>query len=343
MADGSVIIDTELDQTGIKTGLSSMSSTLTKGIAGSIAAVSASLVALSKDIVDVGMEYEAQLSRVQAIAGATEEELKDLNDLAKELGAETVFSATEAAEGMENLASAGFTVNEIMKAMPGLLDLAAISGGDVANASEVAASTLRAFALEAEDAGHVADVLAEAAARTNAEVNDMGYAMKYVAPMAQACGITLEETAAAIGIMSDAGIKGSQAGTTLRGALSRLARPTDKMVEKMDELGVSFYDAQGNMLPLKDQITILQDAFEGLTQEERNNALVTLYGQESLSGMLALIEAGPEKLDELTQAFVNSKDSAKEMAETMMNNLKGAVENLSGSAETLKIDLFHRA
>lgn len=340
MADGSVIIDTELDQSGLKTGLASLSTTLTKGIVTAVAAAGAAVSAFGAAVVKTGMEYESQMSRVQAISGATAEELVQLDAVAKQLGGDTVFSASEAAAGMENLASAGFSVNEIMDAMPGLLDLAAVSGGDVANASDVAASALNAFGMEASEAGHIADVFAAAAAATNAEVSDMGFAMKYVAPVASAMGISLEETAAAIGILSDAGIKGTQAGTTLRGAMSRLSNPTDEMCAVMEELGLAFYDSNGEMLSLEEQVSMLEGAFEGLTQEERNQALVTLYGQESLSGMLALIEAGPEKLNELTTSFEECDGSAAEMASTMMDNLQGAVEDLSGSVETLGLSIY---
>ena len=253
----------------------------------------------------VGMDFEAQMSRVQAISGATAEELERLKDQAVDLGAETAFSARETAEGMENLASAGFSVSEIMAAMPGMLDLAASSGEDLAASADIAASTLRGFGLEASEAGHVADVLAKNAADTNAAVSDTGEAMKYVAPLAHAAGISLEETAAAIGIMADNGIKGSQAGTTLRGALSRLSKPTDDMQQAMDELGISFYDSEGKMLSLSEQIAMLKKATEGLTDEQRNNYLVTLYGQESLSGMLALLNTTDGKLEEMTQSYMN--------------------------------------
>src|SRR5699024_6016954 len=131
---------------------------------------------------------------------------------------------------------------EIMEAMPGLLDLAASSGADLATSSEIAASAIRGFGLDASSSAHVADVFAEAAARTNAQTEDMGNAMKYIAPVANTMGLKIEEVAAAIGIMSDAGIKGEQAGTTLRGALTRLTKPTDKMISVMEELGISFYD-----------------------------------------------------------------------------------------------------
>ena len=285
----------------------------------------------------IGGDFEEQMSRVKAISGATGSSFDQLKQQAIDLGAKTAFSAKESAAGMENLASAGFDANEIMEAMPGLLDLAAVSGGDVALASENAATALRGFGLDASQAGHVADVFARAAADTNAEVADMGEAMKYIAPVANAMGISLEESAAAIGIMSDAGIKGSQAGTSLRGALSRLAKPTDPMIAKMDELGLSFYDAEGNMKSLKDQIGMLQQAFKGLTPEQQQNALVTLYGQESLSGMMALIDKGPDSLGKLTNSLKDSNGAADEMARTMQDNMNSSIEQMLGAFESAAI------
>ncbi|MBX9061236.1 phage tail tape measure protein [Enterococcus faecium] len=299
--------------------------------------ISAPLFGVGVAAAKVGGNFEEQMSRVKAISGATGKSFDELRQQAVDLGAKTAFSAKESAAGMENLASAGFSAQEIMKAMPGLLDLAAVSGGDVALASENTATALRGFGLEASEAGHVADVFARAAADTNAEVGDMGEALKYVAPVANSMGISLEETAAAIGIMSDAGIKGSQAGTTLRGALSRLARPTKAMQDTMDNLGVSFYDADGKMKPLKTQVELLKKAFEGLTPEQQQNALVTLYGQESLSGMMALIDKGPDSLGKLTKSLKDSDGAADDMARTMQDNMNSSIEQMFGAFESAAI------
>ncbi|XTY09742.1 phage tail tape measure protein [Enterococcus faecium] len=299
--------------------------------------ISAPLFGVGVAAAKVGGNFEEQMSRVKAISGATGKSFDELRQQAVDLGAKTAFSAKESAAGMENLASAGFNAQEIMKAMPGLLDLAAVSGGDVALASENTATALRGFGLEASEAGHVADVFARAAADTNAEVGDMGEALKYVAPVANSMGISLEETAAAIGIMSDAGIKGSQAGTTLRGALSRLARPTKAMQDTMDNLGVSFYDADGKMKPLKTQVELLKKAFEGLTPEQQQNALVTLYGQESLSGMMALIDKGPDSLGKLTKSLKDSDGAADDMARTMQDNMNSSIEQMFGAFESAAI------
>ena len=343
MADGKVVIETDLDSSGIEKGLKSLGSITAKGLKAAtttIAGTATALAGVSTAAIKVGSDFEAQMSRVKAISGATGEEFDQLRQQAIDLGADTAFSASQAAQGMENLAAAGFETDEIMSAMPGMLDLAAASGEDLAASADIAASTLRGFGLEASEAGHVADVLAENANRTNSSVAETGEAMKYIAPLARAAGISMEETAAAIGIMANAGIQGSQAGTTLRGALSRLSKPTDIMQQAMDELGVSFYDSEGKMLSLAEQVGMLQSAMEGMTDEQKNNYLVTLYGQEALSGMLALINEGPDSLSSLTAAYEACDGSAKAAAETMQDNLKGAVEQLSGSAETLGIVFY---
>lgn len=325
---------------GIGSKLASGLSSGLKVAAGAIAGVTTAMGAAVGAAVRVGSEFESQMSRVQAISGATSDEFQALREQALQLGADTAFSASSAAEGMENLASAGFTTTEIMEAMPGLLDLAAASGEDLALSSDIAASTLRGFGLEASEAGHVADVLAENANRTNSSVADTGEAMKYVAPLARSAGISLEETAAAIGIMANAGIQGSQAGTTLRGAISRLSKPTDEMKTAMEQLGISFYDSDGKMKSLSDQVAMLKSAMSGMTDEQKNNYLVTLYGQEALSGMMALVNEGDESLKGLTTSFENCDGSASDAAATMQDNFSGAIEQLKGSAETLGIKIF---
>ena len=343
MADGKVVVDTDLDTSGFEEGLSELGSLATSGLKATttaIAAVGSGLIAMAGYAVTTGMEFESAMSRVQAISGATAEEFGKLEEQAISLGASTAYSATEAAQGMENLASAGFTVEEIYSAMPGMLNLAASSGEDLATSADIAASTLRGFGLEASEAAHVADVLAKNAADTNAAVYDTGEAMKYVAPVAHAMGLSLEEVTASIGLMANAGIQGSQAGTTLRGALTRLTNPTDKMCEAMDELGLSFFDSEGKMLSLTEMIAQLKEKTEGLTDEQKNAALATIFGQEALSGMLALIDAGPDQIAELTKSLENCDGAAEAMADTMLNNLKGSVESLMGAIETLGILVY---
>ena len=270
---------------------------------------------------------------VQALTGATGTEFEDLSNQAKELGKTTMFSATQSANAMSELASAGFTTTEIISAMPGLLDLAASGNIGLAEAANIASSTLRGFGLEASQSSHVSDVLAEAAARTNAGVTDMGMAMGYIAPVASAMGVSIEETAAAVGLLSNAGIQGSKAGTVLRSALSSLAKPSKEASELMANLGFNAYDTNGKMLPLNKIIANLQESMSGLTDEQKQNALVTMFGQEALSGMLALIAAGPDELNNLTNGFENCDGAAKGMADTMQNNLQGKVTQFKSALE----------
>ncbi|MGL4571996.1 MAG: phage tail tape measure protein [Clostridium sp.] len=299
--------------------------------------VSLPLMAVGGIAAKTGMDFEAEMSRVKAISGATGDEFKLLEDQALSLGQSTAFSASECALGMENLASAGFSVNEITQAMPGLLDLAASSGEDLATSSEIAASTLRGFGLEAKQAGHVADVLAKNAADTNAAVKDTGEAMKYVAPSARAAGLSLEEVTAAIGLMANAGIKGSQAGTTLRGALARLAKPSDAMAAAMERIGFTAYDTNGKMKPLSTMMGELNDKTKKLTDEQKQNTIATIFGTEALSGMTVLMQNGKEGIQDLTNNLKNCDGAAKEMAETMQDNTKASIEQAFGALETASI------
>lgn len=339
-------VDGKKFQVGLKNaqkGLDDFSGKVSNGfskIPKVMAAVGAAATGVFASAVKVGSDFEAQMSRVQAISGATGEEFEKLRQQAIDLGADTAFSASEAAQGMENLAAAGFTTQEIMNAMPGLLNLAAASGEDLATSSDIAASALRGFGLNASEAGHVADVLAENANRTNSSVRETGEALKYIAPMARASGISLEETAAAIGIMANAGIQGSQAGTTLRGALARLSKPTDVMATAMEQLGVSFYDSNGKMKSLADQVDMLKGAMNGMTDEQKNYYLATLYGQEALSGMMVLINEGGDSLRGLATDYQNCAGSAENAAKIMQDNFQGAIEQLKGSIESFGIQVF---
>lgn len=299
----------------------------------------AAVVGMGVAAVKTGNDFEKQMSRVAGVADATGSDLDKLKEQAKQLGADTAYSATEAAEGMENLASAGFDANEIMAAMPGMLDLAASSGEDLAGSADIAASTLRGFGLAASDAGHVADVLAKNAADTNAAVMDTGEAMKYIAPVAKSAGWSLESVTAAIGTMADAGIKGSQAGTILRGAMTRLMKPSKNAAEAMKSIGFNAYDSSGKMKPLSTITDELKTKTSKLSDEQRDNVIATIMGQEALSGMNVLMDAGKPKLDGLTKGLENSDGAAKKMADTMQDNTSGAIEEMGGAIETAAISI----
>lgn len=297
------------------------------------------LVGLGTAVMKTTADFEAKMSGVKATLGAGTDDMKQLHDEAIKLGADTAFSASEAAEGMENLASAGFNTQEIMGAMPGMLNLAAAGDLSIADASDIASSSLRGFGLQASDSAHVADVFAQVAADTNAQVSDLGEAMKYAAPVAHGFGLNIEETSAAIGEMANAGIKGSQAGTTLRSALTSLANPSKQASEAMQSIGFNAFDAQGKMLPLPQLIGNLQKSMSGLTQQQKEQKLATIFGTEALSGMQVLVEQGPDALKKEEDALKSCTGAAQQMGNTKMDNLKGSVEQLKGSMETFGISI----
>lgn len=311
------------------------SSVVSKAMKASAVAVAGLGVASIK----TGMDFEHQMSRVGSIAGASGADLKKLNDQAIKLGADTAFSAKEAAAGMENLASAGMNSKQIMAAMPGVLNLAAVSGGNVGEAAENAAVALNGFGLQASDSAHVADVFARAAADTNAEASDMGEALKMVAPQAKTAGMSLEETAAAIGILSNAGIKGSMAGSNLGMALTKLQNPSAEAAGLMADLGFNAYDTQGKMKPLNQIVTELQGILKSFPDKAQQYDLSTIFGVQGGRAMQVLLHANNNELGDLTNKLKNSDGSAQEMATTMQNDLASSVEQFGGALESLSIVL----
>lgn len=321
--------------TTLGSGAVNLGSTLT-------GAITTPLVGIGVAAMTTFGNFEQQMNRVKAISGATGGQFDQLKQRAVELGASSVFSASEVAQAMENMASAGMNVNDIYSASAGVMDLAAVSGRDMGLAAEAVASAMNQFGIAGENATHVADVYAKAAADTNAETVDMAEAMKYAGPVMSSLNSSFEETAAAIGIMSNAGIKGSQAGTTLRTAMQRLAAPTDVAAKLMQSLGISAYNSEGQMKPISELLPHLQERLSGLSEEQRNNALNTLFGKESLSGMLALLDSAGPEFDGVVSGLQNSNGAAKEMADTMNSGLSGSIENLKGKLETAAITVSER-
>ncbi|MBE2912722.1 phage tail tape measure protein [Anoxybacillus flavithermus] len=308
-------------------------------IAASFGVASAAISGALGVSVKKSMDFEAQLSRVGAIAGATPNELEKLKQAALDLGSSTSKSATEVAQGMEIMGAMGYNTNQILAAMPGIIAAAEASGEDMALVADTVSSALNAFGLEAGEASRVADVLAQAANDSAAGVQDMQYTFKYAAPIAKTLGISLEELAAATEIMANNGIRGEQAGTTLRGALIRLSDPPKEAREALAELGIQVTDSQGRMLPFGDIIGQLSEKTKNMSNAQKLAALSTIFGTEAASGMLTVIEAGPQKLDSLTKSLQNSSGASKEAAEKMKNNLKGALEELGGAIETAQISI----
>jgi TP901 family phage tail tape measure protein len=289
--------------------------------------------------VNKSMDFEAQISRVGAIADATGSDLEALRKSALDLGASTSKSASEVAKGQEALAALGFTTKDILGAMPGVISAAEASGSDMAQTAEVMASTLNIFGLEASKANDVADVLAKTANVSAASLTDMQYALKYAGPPAAALGISLEELSAGIGIMTNAGMKGEQAGTTLRGALLGLLDPSEENSKLMTNMGIAITDTEGNFVGLSKLIENFQTSMEGMTETQKAANISSLVGKEAVSGMLSLMKAGPAEIDKMTKALQDSGGASAEAAAKMKDNLKGTLDELSGSFETLQISI----
>lgn len=290
--------------------------------------------------VKTGMEFEAQMSKVQAISGATATEVETLTAKAKEMGAITKFSATESAQALEYMAMAGWKTDQMIGGLPGIMNLAAASGEELAEVSDIVTDALTAFGLKASDSTHFADVLAKASSSSNTNVSLMGNTFQYVAPVAGALGYSIEDTAVAIGLMVNAGIKGEKAGTALRGALTNLAKPSDTVAAYMDALNVSLTDAQGNVKPLSALMIDLRQKFAGLTDAQKAEYAAGIAGKEAMSGLLAIVNASDADFNNLTQAIANSDGTAQSMAQTMQNNLKGQLEQLGGAVETVGLTFY---
>lgn len=299
--------------------------------------VTAPLAAMGAGIVKIGMDFDSQMSKVSAVSGATGADFDALRAKSQELGATTKFTATQVAEGMEYLALAGFKTNQILGATEGMLNLAAAAGMDLGTAADITSDVMSAFGMQAKEAGHAADVFAYAQANANTNVEQMGEAMKYVAPMANQMGWSLEETSAAMMKLADNGLKGSIAGQAFASSLGRLAKPTKAMRKTIDELGLSFFDANDNMKSLPDIVGHLEDKFDGLTMKQKSAAITTLFGAEAYKHWAILIESGSDILNTHTKSLENADGTAKRMADTMNDNLAGSVLMLKSALEGLAI------
>ena len=269
--------------------------------------------------------FEQGMSEVKAISGATEDEFTALTQKAQEMGATTKFTATESAEAMKYMAMAGWKSEDMISGIGGIMNLAAASGEDLGSTSDIVTDALTAFGLSAKDSGHFADVLAEASADSNTNVAMLGESFKYAAPLMGSMGYSAEDTATYLGLMANAGVKGSMAGTTLRTAISNLAAPTKAMQTAMDKYGISLTDEQGNMKTLSGVMDNVRSSLSGLSEDEQAAAVKTIFGKQAMSGMLAIINASEDDYDALSESIHNCDGAADEMAATMLDNLAGSV------------------
>lgn len=390
-------------------------------VAGAVTTAASDLVDFGKSAINTGMTFDTAMSNVKAISGATGEEFDSLRNKAKEMGSTTKFTASEAAEAFSYMAMAGWKAGDMMAGIEGIMNLAAASGESLASTSDIVTDALTAFGLSAADSGHFADVLAAAASNANTNVGMMGDTFKYVAPVAGALGYTVEDVATAIGTMANSGIKGSQAGTALRSALSHLLKPSDeayKVLQKLDLVKMSdgveevsydlekldpllnkvakaqdaydkavekygenseqaaaksqklfeanlkvqkeketqeflarrynsaLVDSSGATLSLSETVETLRGAFSGLSESQQAEYAATLFGQEAMSGMLAIINSSELDYNSLASAIGGASDvmggmgAAASMAETQLDNLGGKITIFQSAMDGLKTAIY---
>ena len=306
----------------------------------SAAVIGVASVVAAKKTIDVGKSFEAGMSEVQAISGASGKDLEKLSAKAKQMGATTKFSATESATALKYMAMAGWKTNQMVSGLSGVMNLAAASGEDLGTVSDIVTDSMTAFGLKAKDSGHFADVLAKASSSSNTNVAMMGETFKYVAPLAGSMKYSIEDTATAIGLMANAGIKGSQAGTELRSILTRLVKPPKDAAAALSALGISTTKADGSMKPMRRTMAELREKFSGLTDSQKSQYAAAIAGQEAMSGLLAIVNASDSDFNKLQKAIDNSSGAAKKQADIMNNNLQGALYDLGSAAESVGIGIY---
>lgn len=287
--------------------------------------------------VKTAADFDSAMSQVAAVSGATGKDFDALRNKAREMGAKTKFSATEAAEAMNYMAMAGWKTEDMLSGIEGIMNLAAASGEDLATTSDIVTDALTAFGLSAKDSGHFADILAAASSNANTNVSMMGETFKYCAPIAGALGFSAEDTAEAIGLMANAGIKSSQAGTALRTIMNNLAGDVKISGKAIGDVTIATTNADGSMRDLSDILADCRSAFGSLTESEKAQAAESLVGKNAMSGFLALMNAGEGDIEKLSSAIENCDGSAEKMAMTMQDNLTGQITILKSQLQELAI------
>ena len=291
------------------------------------------VIAIGGNALRTAAQFESAMNQVAAVSGATGKQFQELETLAKQLGETTSFSASQAAEGMSFLAMAGFEVNDILESMPGVLNLAAAGQMDLAMASDIASNILTGFGKDASEMANAVDVLAKTFTSSNTNLVQLGEAMAYVAPVANSAGLQFEEVSAAVGLLGNAGIQASRAGTTLRQAIASLLSPTAKEQEAMDRLGISAKDSAGNILPLYKIIEQLEKSGADATD------VMQMFGLIAGPGITSLLDQGSQALKGLTTELENSGGTAQKIADKQLEGLNGALKRLQSAFEGLMITI----
>lgn len=322
-----------------KSRLDKASSKITSAVTNSLKVAGVAAAGFATLSTKTFVDFQTELNNVKALTGATAEEFEKLKKQARLLGRESVFSASEAAAGQGFLAQAGFDTQEILAAMPTVLDLAAAGNLELARAADIASNIMGQFNIEAENANRITNLLAATASSSNTNIEQLSEAMKYLGPNAESLGISLEETAAIVGVLGDAGIQGSLAGRALGSSLVRLTNPTAKMQTTMSELGLSFFDVNGDMKSMGDIIEMLNTRTKDLSKEQRSAAISTIFGAEAYQEISILMQRGAEGFDSFTKSITGT-NKASEIAETKLEGLPGVVKRLRSVFEDLQIRLL---
>lgn len=327
-------------------GISSMTVALGNLAADGIRKAATELKNFTTDVIKTGTEFDAGISKVGAISGASAEDMEKLREKAKEMGASTKFTAAESAEALEYMAMAGWKTEDMLSGISGIMDLAAASGEDLGTTSDIVTDALTAFGLTAADSGHFADVLAAASSNANTNVSMMGETFKYVAPVAGTLNYSIEDMAEAIGLMANSGIKSSQAGTALRTIITRLSTDAGSSSKSLgalgtlvEKLGVEFYDTNGKARDFGDVIAEAREAWQGLTDEEQTTYGKKIAGEEAIASWLSLMNAAPADVEKLSAAIKNCDGAASDMSSTMQDNLQGDFVLLDSAVDGMKISL----
>lgn len=302
--------------------------------------ITAPLVGLESAIIAIGSQFEATMDKVSAISGATGQELELLEEKARQMGATTQYSASQAGEALNYMAMAGWKTQEMLDGLDGVMYLAASSGESLAMTSDIVTDALTALKMEASESSHFADILATASANANTNVAMMGESFKYCAAIAGTLGYEAEDLAVALGIMANSGVKAETAGTSLRSLLTNLSAPTAQVAAAMEKYNISITDVEGNVLPLNELLLMLRDRFSGLGAEEQTALAKTLAMKTGMTGLLSIVNASQADFDQLTTAIANSEGAAQDMAETMNDNLKGQLLILKSNLQEAALELY---
>ncbi|HCT0381857.1 TPA: phage tail tape measure protein [Staphylococcus pseudintermedius] len=285
------------------------------------------------------IDFDDSMRKVKATSGATGKEFNLLRDKALEMGAKTKFSASESAEALQYMSLAGWDTKDMLNGIDGVMQLAAASGEDLAQVSDIVTDGLSAFGLKAKDSSHFADVLAQTSSKANTDVSGLGEAFKYVAPVAGSFGFSVEDTSIALGLMANSGVKASQAGTALKSMMTKLAKPTGEAKKTMESLGISITDSEGKMLPFRDIMDQLRGSLGGLSKAQQSAAVKTLFGQEAMSGILPIINASDEDYQKLTKSIDNSAGASKRMSDEMEGGIGGSIRKMKSAIESMAISI----